>query len=489
MRKSSLQEIKSQSAIEFLTTYGWALVIIVVVLAALYNVGIFSGNALFSTSCTAQVGYFCGTPILNSSGVVTVQFGETVGQITVVGIGCSNSSTQSPIIQPLSTSQLMQPGSKINVNFQCKIKSSSLGTAFSGFLWVNYTNQYGQKIEAPFAKFSAKVSSVQSTGGGSINPLLQVYVPITITNSQSSATASPFQEYVTFNPSSYAQYEANDLGNIRFYQGPIGTNELYSWCESGCSNSSTSAVFWIRLPTGISASTSIVANMSFGTIATRTTEYDGNFAGEAPNATSTYGQFDNGQNVFTLYQNFAGTSTPSGWTKAGAAINNGYTILGSGGAEYVQTTYSGYTAGNILDSYAKMFGVTSFTNTNLGYATGGNIGGAWGIYWTGDAPSQFEDILGNGPSGTQHPSNTIYHIFTVALVSNTATTTWTAGFSYDYGSVETLSGSCPIGCGASYYAGGGEDSGGTIQILVSWQRIRAYPPSGVMPTPSFGSVA
>jgi hypothetical protein len=305
MRKYS----KSQSAIEFLTTYGWALIIIVIVLAALYNVGLFSGNAFISTQCTAQVGFFCSTPVLNSTGVVTVQFGETVGQITVVGIGCSNSSTQSPVIQPLPTSQQMQQGSRINLDFQCKIKSPSLGTTFAGALWVNYTNQYGQKIETPFAKFSAKVSSVQSIGGGSVNPSVQIYVPITITNSQSSNTPSPFQEYVTFNPSSYSQYEANDLGNIRFYQGPIGTNELYSWCEIGCSNSSTSSVFWIRLPSGIAASTAITVNMSFGTTATRTTEYDDNFAGEASNFTTTFGKYDNGANVFLYYNN--GQTLPS----------------------------------------------------------------------------------------------------------------------------------------------------------------------------------
>jgi hypothetical protein len=244
-----MKRLKSQSAIEFLTTYGWALVIIVVVLAALYNVGLFSGSAFLGTSCAAQVGFFCGTPSLNSTGFISVQIGETIGQITVLGVGCSNSSTQSPAMVTLQTSQQISQGSKINVVFQCAIKSTSLGTPFSGVLWINYTNQYGQTILTPVAKASVKVSSSSPASGISG----EFYVPIKITDSQSSNTASPFQEMVTFNPSSYSVYEASDLGNIRFYQGGVGKNELYSWCESGCTSGSSSAVFWVRLTSNVVA--------------------------------------------------------------------------------------------------------------------------------------------------------------------------------------------------------------------------------------------
>src|SRR5271156_664765 len=65
--------------------------------------------------------------------------------------------------------------------------------------------------------------------------------PIIITNNQGSATGVNFQQMIMFNAISYSSYEANDLGNIRFYQG---SNQLYSWCESGCSSFSPNAIFW-----------------------------------------------------------------------------------------------------------------------------------------------------------------------------------------------------------------------------------------------------
>ena len=54
-------------------------------------------------------------------------------------------------------------------------------------------------------------------------------VPISVTNNQALSTGSNFQQMITFNSVAYRSYETNDLGNMRFYQGP---NELYSWCES-----------------------------------------------------------------------------------------------------------------------------------------------------------------------------------------------------------------------------------------------------------------
>ncbi|MCL4389315.1 hypothetical protein M1397_01735 [Candidatus Marsarchaeota archaeon] len=77
-------------------------------------------------------------------------------------------------------------------------------------------------------------------------------MPITLSNSQSSATPAPFQQLITFNPSSYSSYEASNLGNIRFYTG-VG----------GCTISSSSANFWVYLPNGINANSSTIVYMTF----------------------------------------------------------------------------------------------------------------------------------------------------------------------------------------------------------------------------------
>src|SRR5271155_3754449 len=69
-----MKNLKLQSAMEYLMTYGWAILIIAVVMVALFSLGILGGSPL-STTCIAQSGYTCSGPLLHS-GV----FSATVGQ-------------------------------------------------------------------------------------------------------------------------------------------------------------------------------------------------------------------------------------------------------------------------------------------------------------------------------------------------------------------------------------------------------------------------
>lgn len=68
--------MKLQSAMEYLMTYGWAILIIAVVMVALFSLGILGGNPL-GTSCLASSGYICQTPILHST-----TFTAVIGQAT-----------------------------------------------------------------------------------------------------------------------------------------------------------------------------------------------------------------------------------------------------------------------------------------------------------------------------------------------------------------------------------------------------------------------
>lgn len=81
---------------EYLMTYGWAILIIAVVLAALFSLGVFNGGALLGTSCVAAPGYLCQSPVLFTSGNVLFTFGQNTGsQIYNVGFACTATSTSS----------------------------------------------------------------------------------------------------------------------------------------------------------------------------------------------------------------------------------------------------------------------------------------------------------------------------------------------------------------------------------------------------------
>ena len=119
-------------------------------------------------------------------------------------------------------------------------------------------------------------------------------VPITLTNTQSAATPIPFQQMITMNSAAYASYEAPNLQNIEFYNSNGAV--IPSWLESGNSNTSTNTIYWLKLVNGIPANSSVTVNMGFASpstnlLSTQTT-------GEAPQLSSTYGEYDNGDNIF-----------------------------------------------------------------------------------------------------------------------------------------------------------------------------------------------
>ncbi|HMF30396.1 MAG TPA: hypothetical protein VKK79_03215, partial [Candidatus Lokiarchaeia archaeon] len=173
---------------------------------------------------------------------------------------------------------------------------------------------------------SASTWTFASVGGNT--PLY--YFPVTLANTQGSATPANLQQQITTNPSLYSAYYASNLANVNWQDG--NGNILNSWLESGASSSSTTTVYWVNL-----GSNTIAANGGLTiyevVYATSVTAIDGTHTGAYPTYTGTYGQYDDGSNVFTaLYDNFAGTSLKAGWTTLSGCtptVNNGVTLTTS----------------------------------------------------------------------------------------------------------------------------------------------------------------
>src|SRR5690348_16379756 len=150
-----------QGAMEYLMTYGWAILVIAVVLGSLYQLGVFgSGGASITPSCLAATGFLCQTPVANTSGWVAVKFGQIgTSSITLTGLGCSAnvsapSSTQSVNIQ-------ISSGAKTVLQFNCPFSNNNFGTAFKGYLWLTYSTPTQSGISDRFAVLTTKI---QTTG-------------------------------------------------------------------------------------------------------------------------------------------------------------------------------------------------------------------------------------------------------------------------------------------------------------------------------------
>ena len=118
-------------------TYGWAILIIAVVMVALFSLGILGGNPL-GTSCLAQSGYICQSPVLHST-TFNVVVGQATGNNWVgvnvfwVNQGTSSSGLTSATCPPTSSNTFGTNGGFICANTN-SISLNSGGTATLTFV-------------------------------------------------------------------------------------------------------------------------------------------------------------------------------------------------------------------------------------------------------------------------------------------------------------------------------------------------------------------
>jgi len=315
-----------------------------------------------------------------------------------------------------------------------------------------------------------------------------------------TATPNPFQEMVAWNPSTYSTYESSTLSNVRFCSDSACATPLDAWLESclnptACSSSSTSATAWVKLTSAISSGSSLTIYLVFeGT----SVNFDSNYWGEAPTLSGTYGQYDNGANVFNFYDNFAGT-TLSGtkWQTVlygggSISVNNGLTISASSNTYNPMLVSKNKQSPGVLDEDLSLSSEqtaqstpTIFYATTLPTTSGGDYGfqTAYRFDWAPYSSlfRSIADVTGSYAAGTTAG-------YTLPSTYNIWSATWGAtgseSFTFNYASQYVWTDS-HITYGSAYFGTSGVQ-GGTVNEY--WLRLRAVPPNNVMPASSFGTL-
>ena len=350
-----------------------------------------------------------------------------------------------------------------------------------------------------------------NTNGGSVS-----YVPITIINSQSSATPNPFQEMITWNPSSYTSFEGGNLGNIRFYSNSALTSPLYAWLEScspSLSNTATSATAWIKLTSPIAANGgTLTIYMAF---LSTTTTYDGNYWGEAPNLSGTYGAYDNGANVFNAYFN-GNTATSSFSVYSGYTLSQATGISGPGGTTINAIRATGYNGNNPVFAFNKAMSNTALivesSFSSPGSVSPGTDTGAVGLVNNAAASSVTNAISANIGYGQAYfdqdyetsgavtvdvngqGTSTSSWLYATVTYTGSGASSWNAYIAPQlYSSTGGYSGTVPnnpLSSATNLYLGQISATGAAwpVNIYYNFVRARAYPPNNAMPSASFGSI-
>ena len=165
---------RGQAAMEYLMTYGWALLVIVIVIAILLMINPFSAPQ----GCRFDsLGFVCGNPVIQADG--TLYLSITNGNnnnVNICGVVCTSDKSPTPPTAPTCSNILLPRQAIATLNgVQCKKDNVDLtlssGAEFSGKLWLFYRNEEdgsGYPIRTASASVTTKAVAGGGTGTGTI---------------------------------------------------------------------------------------------------------------------------------------------------------------------------------------------------------------------------------------------------------------------------------------------------------------------------------
>ncbi len=131
----SIKSRRAQAALEFLMTYGWAILVVLVAVGALAYFGVLSPDKFLPAKCTLQSGIACLDHTATASGVdVVIQnsLGYDLGSVSVKAGSCGDYPTTA-----LSTgSATLANGAKQQYHIPCNLAAV---TKYNAQLNVSYT--------------------------------------------------------------------------------------------------------------------------------------------------------------------------------------------------------------------------------------------------------------------------------------------------------------------------------------------------------------
>ncbi|HMF31123.1 MAG TPA: hypothetical protein VKK79_06900, partial [Candidatus Lokiarchaeia archaeon] len=317
------------------------------------------------------------------------------------------------------------------------------------------------------------------------------YIPVTLSNTQTTATSPNYQVQIIINSNNNALLYATNLSNVNWQDG-VGTGTiLKSWLESGATNTSTSTTYWVNLgqDTIDHQSQLTIYEMVYATnVMAMNNGNTGAYPSYSGITTGTYGLYDDGWAVFqSFYDNFAGGALNATlWTapNGGATVSNGLTFASSATDLYLQSVAATYSP--IVTSFDANWSVVYPNNAGhyLDFGYNSRDGPTNYLQWrgVGGATQAITRIASVSTTFATQTTLNGYQIFSVW--SNTTSANAIAVYANNNASSTTNVDTTSV---RLYIENNG--GGATLQTLnVGWVRLRLTAPNSVSPSVSVGAL-
>jgi hypothetical protein len=158
---------KGQAAMEFLMTYGWAILVVLAAIGALAYFGVLNPGQLLPDKCTFPASFDCvDKPVVNfATGAVQLAIRNDVGYpidtigSTLTGDGDCTTITLTSVVDAVNGSldytgaTDMQPGGKAVVSFTC---GTSISGDFEADVQISYVNTETTLVHSAKGELRAK---------------------------------------------------------------------------------------------------------------------------------------------------------------------------------------------------------------------------------------------------------------------------------------------------------------------------------------------
>lgn len=141
------QKKRGQSAMEFLMTYGWAILVLIIVIAVLFYMGVMDPKKGTGDTCMLAPGFSCYSfKVSSGSGALHLDLGQASGDgIVVTAVGCSDDpadtpeSLANPVYIPSGEHRYVVGGNSLNQEVECISEEGSvLGSRYKGVIRIDY---------------------------------------------------------------------------------------------------------------------------------------------------------------------------------------------------------------------------------------------------------------------------------------------------------------------------------------------------------------
>lgn len=149
---------------EYLMTYGWAILFIAIAVGVLFGLGVFTPGNSASQICQLESGFGCVNYYMVQNGLLTINILQTTSTpINITAVGCNRNSTYIPTLA-LSPQTYMPIGTNATFNVQCYVTSNTVAFSgqvnqvFTGYVQFNYTDTTTGFPQVIFGNIAVKIA-------------------------------------------------------------------------------------------------------------------------------------------------------------------------------------------------------------------------------------------------------------------------------------------------------------------------------------------